>query len=301
MPTGVDPAAELRPQLRARQGRLVEAGQQPGAARRRELVKTSSARVRLGGRRGADRERGPRIAGPVQQNATALPRAWPTNLVVLGMDAAKAAWKFDMLTSSRSVGHRRRPRHDHSVRCRRLSVATAVVLVGSHGALAVPKQGRARRARTVRRGQVDRCWPAFRRPSPSARTGLGRVRKGGTIVFRDTTGAACSITQLASDVVAIAAHEIDAIEQILVQRQPIEYDESRNGMVTTRFQGKQYAPGTCSADLADASILPINIETDHSGRAAWCPAPSSAAVPLRDHPGAGFQVRCSRSRRRTFR
>lgn len=51
---------------------------------------------------------------------------------------------------------------------------------------------------------------------------LGRVRKGGVVVFRESAGYQRSIFVAA---IAIAAHEIDAVEQIWLNDQAVELDE----------------------------------------------------------------------------
>ena len=143
-------------------------------------------------------------------------------------------------------------------------VATAVVLVGSL-ALSQYQKRKAERAAKAQydAAQVDRLANI---PATVAQRELvlGRVRKGGTIVFRGTTGAVFN-SQLFV-VVAIAAHEIDAIEQIWFNEQPIDYDLTRNGMVTTRpYGGKLGRTHGTYQPTSQVFDLPIpTIETDHS-------------------------------------
>lgn len=143
------------------------------------------------------------------------------------------------------------------------TVFQAVVLVGSLALSAYQKRKAERAAKAqYDAAQVDRL---VNLPSSVAQRELvlGRVRKGGTIVFRGTTGAVFN-SQLFV-VVAIAAHEIDAVEQIFFNEQPIEYDVTRNGMVTTPpYGGKLVRTHGTYTPTSLVFDLPIpTVETDH--------------------------------------
>lgn len=62
---------------------------------------------------------------------------------------------------------------------------------------------------------------------------LGRVRKGGVVWFRDSAGAKKEIFGMA---MALAAHEIDAIEQVYCNDVPVELDD--DGWVRTEPWGR---------------------------------------------------------------
>lgn len=82
---------------------------------------------------------------------------------------------------------------------------------------------------------------------------LGRVRKAGTVVYKATTDANNRRLYL---VIALAGHEIDAVEQIYLNDVPVEVNA--NGSVTT-------APYWCAADRLGQAWSYVEIAT-HLGQ-----------------------------------
>ncbi|WP_399696616.1 hypothetical protein [Xenophilus sp.] len=107
--------------------------------------------------------------------------------------------------------------------------AAATVLVGT---LALSQYQRRKAERAARAqydaSQVDRLvnLPATTAPREVV---LGRVRKGGTVFFRGTTGYFFNSHLFIC--IALAGHEIDGVEQIFFDDTPITLDE--NGLVMT--------------------------------------------------------------------
>jgi hypothetical protein len=103
------------------------------------------------------------------------------------------------------------------------TIVTATAVIGS----SVYSASQARRLREQARGQynaaqVDRLTNVVTSVSPRDLV-LGRVRKGGTVVFRGSTGTNKTTFGV---ILALAAHEIDAIEQVYFNDVPIEIDAS---------------------------------------------------------------------------
>lgn len=128
-------------------------------------------------------------------------------------------------------------------------VAYAVSLVGT---LALSMQQKKKADRLARAqfdaAQVDRLAniPATVAPRELV---LGRVRKGGHVFYRTTVG---QYKELFISCVAVASHEIDAIEQIYFNDQPVTLDV--NGKVTTapygvasKVSAQQVLPGAITA------------------------------------------------------
>lgn len=124
-------------------------------------------------------------------------------------------------------------------------VAYAVSLVGT---LALSMQQKKKADRLARAqfdaAQVDRLANVPGTVAPRELV-LGRVRKGGHVFYRTSVG---QYKELFIMCVAVASHEIDGIEQIYFNGQPVELDS--NGKVTTAPYGvaskistKQTLPG----------------------------------------------------------
>lgn len=77
---------------------------------------------------------------------------------------------------------------------------------------------------------------------------LGRVRTGGTIFFRSTVGA---YKELLVECIAIAGHEIDAVERIYFNDQPVDMDGSGNVLTAP------YARQTSSSQRAHMTSTSI--------------------------------------------
>ncbi|MCR8961136.1 phage tail protein [Variovorax sp. S2] len=128
-------------------------------------------------------------------------------------------------------------------------VAYAVSLVGT---LALSMQQKKKADRLARAqfdaAQVDRLANVPGTIAPRELV-LGRVRKGGHVFYRASVG---QYKELFIMCVALAAHEIDGIEQIYFNDQPVDLDE--NGKVTTapygvasKISAQQVLPGPVTA------------------------------------------------------
>ncbi len=107
-------------------------------------------------------------------------------------------------------------------------IAIAAVIVGTLALSSYQKRKAARAARAAfDSAQVDRLVN-IEASVASHELVLGRVRKGGNIFFRTTVGA---YKEMYVACIALAAHEIDGIERIYFNEQPIDIDG--NGTVLT--------------------------------------------------------------------
>lgn len=113
------------------------------------------------------------------------------------------------------------------------AIATGVLLLGS---LAL-SQAQKRKAEKAARAQFDAAQVDRLTNMPGTVTqrvlALGRVREGGTVTFRDSSGAFKSSFSM---ILVLAAHEIDAVEQIYFNDVPVSLDG--NGDVTTFPYGR---------------------------------------------------------------
>jgi hypothetical protein len=111
------------------------------------------------------------------------------------------------------------------------------------GGMAMSKRAKKKARAAYNAQQVDRLVnvPTTTGPRELA---LGRVRKGGVIVFRDSTGSNRSTFY---SVIALAAHEIDAVEHIYFDDKKVSLDA--NGYVTT-------APWAVSSTISASGTSP---------------------------------------------
>lgn len=120
------------------------------------------------------------------------------------------------------------------------SALAASLVVGAYGQRQAAKKAR----NDYNAAQVDRLANVVATVSPRELV-LGRVRKGGSVAFRGTTGQYSSSFYVH---LALAAHEIDAIEEIWFNDQRVTVDVS-TGQV-------QEAPYRRSATLSAKAAIP---------------------------------------------
>ncbi|MFV0678664.1 hypothetical protein, partial [Variovorax sp. tm] len=124
-----------------------------------------------------------------------------------------------------------------------LVAAYAITLVGTLALSSYQKRKAERAARAqFDAAQVDRLANVPATVAPRELV-LGRVRKGGHVFFRTSVG---QYKELFIMCMAVAAHEIDAIENVYFNDQPVDLNE--NGQVTT-------APYGQSATLDGSDVL----------------------------------------------
>lgn len=130
--------------------------------------------------------------------------------------------------------------------------AAATVLVGT---LALSQYQRRKAERAARAqydaSQVDRLvnLPATVAPRELV---LGRVRKGGTVFFRGTTGYWFNSQFFMC--ISLAAHEIDAVEQIYFNDEPVTVNEE--GFVTSAPYGRTLRETATMTPTAQVVVLP---------------------------------------------
>lgn len=106
-------------------------------------------------------------------------------------------------------------------------ISTAAVILGGLAySSAKAKQAKQQAKDQFNAAQVDRMVNVVSNVAPRELV-LGRVRKGGTVFYKASTGSANRDLYLA---IALAGHEIDAVEQIYFNDAPVSLDA--NGMVT---------------------------------------------------------------------
>lgn len=106
-----------------------------------------------------------------------------------------------------------------------VEIAYALTIIGTLALSSYQKRKAARAARAAfDSAQVDRLVN-IEASVASHELVLGRVRKGGNIFFRTTVGA---YKEMYVACIALAAHEIDGIERIYFNEQPIDIDGSGN-------------------------------------------------------------------------
>lgn len=131
-------------------------------------------------------------------------------------------------------------------------LANIVVLVGTMALSSYQKRKEERKARAAfDAAQVDRLAnvPAT---VASRELAMGRVRKGGTVFFRTSIG---QFKQKFVMCIAIASHEIDAVEQIYFNDQPVDIDAE--GQVHTAPWGR-YVRVTERVNVTGATnVLPF--------------------------------------------
>src|SRR5690349_22213644 len=122
--------------------------------------------------------------------------------------------------------------------------AYAITLVGTRALSSYQKRKAERAARAqFDAAQVDRLANIPGTVAPRELV-LGRVRKGGHVFYRTSVG---QYKELLIMCIAIAAHEIDAVEQVYFNDQPVTLDE--NGQVIT-------APYGFSRNISTQQTLP---------------------------------------------
>jgi len=164
--------------------------------------------------------------------------------------------------------------------------ATAAIVVGISyaislvGTLALSSYQKSKAERTARAAfdaaQVDRLVNIATTVAPRELV-LGRTRKGGHIFFRSSVG---QYKELFIMCVALASHEIDGIEQIYLNDQPVDINDQ--GQVTTAPYGRA---ATISATKQSASTT-IVLDFD--------PLPGSVSAYEGPTPfQVGHEVECS--------
>lgn len=130
-------------------------------------------------------------------------------------------------------------------------VASATLLLGG---LALSSQQAAKAKRRARdafnAAQVDRLANVVTTTAPRELV-LGRVRKGGAVFFHGSTGTNKTTYVM---LVALAGHEIDAVEQIYLNDQLVTLDGSGN-VTSEPYALASRATGTVYADGAGAATL----------------------------------------------
>lgn len=127
--------------------------------------------------------------------------------------------------------------------------AYAITLVGTLALSSYQKRKAERAARAqFDAAQVDRLANIPGTVAPRELV-LGRVRKGGHVFYRTSVG---QYKELLIMCIAIAAHEIDAVEQVYFNDQPVTLDE--NGQVIT-------APYGFSRNISTQQTLPGAVTT----------------------------------------
>lgn len=148
-----------------------------------------------------------------------------------------------------------------------ISVATAVAIgsfVATYGAAILlvgglayssHKKSQAKRAArdAYNASQVDRLTNISSSVAPRE-LALGRVRKGGSVFYKASTGAYQQDMYLA---IALAGHEIDAIESIYLNDQPVTLDESGN-VLDAPYLISSTATGSQDTGAGYTITLPAN-------------------------------------------
>lgn len=152
-------------------------------------------------------------------------------------------------------------------------VATALIALGANAGVAliaaefVASYGllvgglalsayQARRAKQKARAQfnaaqVDRLVNVSNTVSPRE-LALGRLRKGGSVFFKASTGTNKTKFVMC---IAIAGHEIDGVEQIYFNDEPVTLDGSGN-VTSAPYAGSVRISGSAIADAAGVATLP---------------------------------------------
>lgn len=132
-------------------------------------------------------------------------------------------------------------------------VASATVLIGGL-ALSYSQANRAKRqARDAfNASQVDRLVSVSSSVTPRELV-LGRVRKGGGIFFRGSTGANKTVFAM---VITLAAHEIDAVEAVYFNDVPVAFDVSGN-VTTAPYQTSTTESAANTGTGASQNLLGI--------------------------------------------
>lgn len=131
------------------------------------------------------------------------------------------------------------------------AVASGALLLGGLALSASQAAKAKRQARDAyNAAQVDRLANVVTTVAPRELV-LGRVRKGGAVFFHGSTGVNKSTYIMC---IALAGHEIDAVEQVYLNDQPVTLDGSGN--VTTGPYAVAYrANGTATANSSGVATL----------------------------------------------
>lgn len=133
-------------------------------------------------------------------------------------------------------------------------IATAAIILGGLAySSAKAKQARQQAKDQYNAAQVDRLasLPVANAPRDMV---LGRVRKGGTIFYRASTGANSQDLYMC---IALAGHEIDAVEQIYLNDVPVDIDEFGN-VSTAPYGLERTVTGFASVSSGVEIELPAN-------------------------------------------
>jgi hypothetical protein len=126
-----------------------------------------------------------------------------------------------------------------------VAISYGITLIGTLALSSYQKQKAERVARAqFDAAQVDRLVNISSTVAPRELV-LGRTRKGGHVFFKSSVG---QYKELFVMCIAIAAHEIDGIEQIYFNEQPVDVNE--DGKVTTAPYGR---PASLSVTVKSAS------------------------------------------------
>jgi hypothetical protein len=174
-----------------------------------------------------------------------------------------------------------------------MNIATAMVLVGGLAYSAMKaRQAKSQARDAYNAAQVDRMVNITSATAPRDLV-LGRVRKGGTIAYKASTGAYQKDLYL---VIALVGHEIDAIEGYYLNDELVTVDGSGNvtsapytstrtvsavqltGAGTTVTLPANYVPGSASAVLPGLSANGVDIPVGFSLTGSLLTAASSGAV-----------------------
>lgn len=82
---------------------------------------------------------------------------------------------------------------------------------------------------------------------------LGRVRKGGTVFFRASTGANKTKFVMC---IALAGHEIDGVEQIYFNDEPVTVDPANGNVTSNPYALATPTSGAATADASGQATLP---------------------------------------------
>jgi hypothetical protein len=135
-----------------------------------------------------------------------------------------------------------------------MNIATAMVLVGGLAYSAMKaRQAKSQARDAYNAAQVDRMVNITSATAPRDLV-LGRVRKGGTIAYKASTGAYQKDLYL---VIALVGHEIDAIEGYYLNDELVTVDGSGN-VTSAPYATTQTLSGTLSTGVGYTATLPAN-------------------------------------------
>lgn len=163
-------------------------------------------------------------------------------------------------------------------------IANAIVILGTLALSSYQKRKADRQARAAfDSAQVDRLVN-IQTTVDSRKLLLGRLRTGGTIFFRSTVGA---YKELLVECIALSGHEIDGVERIYFNDQPVDIDGSGNVTTAPYARMKNVsvpAPGTPLPVVGAVTVfehapIPGTVTVSRSG------GPPADA----DNPGLGAQ------------